>query len=433
MTDRAPTFFSSPSLRSTGLALVAGLVLAAGCMAGNDPGTDVAGSGLTQNSLTADISFSSDWGSGYCANVNISNSGAPTTSWTVVINLNQSTLANAWGANTTSSGGQLTATSLSYNGALATNGTASFGFCGNGTGSNDHPTVASVSATRSSSSSGAGGSTTTGAGGTKATGGSTGTGGSSTGAGGTKATGGNTGTGGSSATGGSTGSTGSAATGSGSTCAAFGNIWMNGNTYYAQNNVWGSSLGQCISINGTVLSVTSANFNNSTSGSPASYPSFVYGCAYGNCTSGSGLPKQVSAIGSAPSAFSVTSAGGAWDLAYDIWLDPTARTNGQNTGEEIMIWLDSSGAQPAGSQVATTSIGGQTWEVWFTRMSQWNYVAYRAHGLRSVNIDLKGFINDSVQRGYAQNSWYLTSIQAGFEIWQGGTGLKINSFSAKVN
>lgn len=66
-------------------------------------------------------------------------------------------------------------------------------------------------------------------------------------------------------------------------------------------------------------------------------------------------------------------------------------------------------------------------------MSQWNYVAYRAHGLRSVNLDVKHFINDSIQRGYAQSGWYLTSIQAGFEIWQGGTGLKVNSFAAKVN
>jgi hypothetical protein len=416
MTDRISPV-SSRSLPRLTAGCVA-LALAAGCMTGADPGTDVAASGLTQNSLTADLSFSSDWGGGYCANVTITNGGAPTTSWTVVINMNQSVLANAWGAGATAARGQLTASSLSYNGALATNGSASFGFCGNATGSSYRPAVASVSATRATTSGGSGGITATGG---------------TTGSGGARATGGTTGTGGSAATGGTVGSSGSPATGSGSTCAQYGNIWMNGNLYYAQNDVWGSSLSQCISVSGTALSVTSANFNNGTSGSPASYPSFVFGCAYGNCTSNSGLPKAIGAISSAPSSFSVTSAGGAWDLAYDIWLDPTARTNGQNTGEEIMIWLDSAGAQPAGSQVGTASIDGQTWEVWFTRMSQWNYVAYRAHGLRSVNIDVKHFINDSIQRGYAQSSWYLTAIEAGFEIWQGGTGLKINSFSAKVN
>lgn len=29
----------------------------------------------------------------------------------------------------------------------------------------------------------------------------------------------------------------------------------------------------------------------------------------------------------------------------------------------------------------------------------------------------------------AQRSWFATSVQAGFEIWNGGTGLKINQFA----
>jgi len=413
------------------------VALGAGCSAESST-DDAIVSGLTSGATSSVIAMQSDWTTGYCANVTVSNSGtSPTTTWTVVINLNQSTLANLWGANETTSGSSMTTTPLSYNAVIAPGSSVTFGFCGNATGTNYRPTIASVSAAGNGSSSGGTGGTT-GTGGTSATGGATGTGGAkatggTTGAGGVSGTGGTTGTGGSNATGGTSGSPGPAASGSGSTCAQFGNIWMNGNLYYAQNNVWGSTLTQCISINNTVLTVTSANFNNSTSGSPASYPSFVYGCAYGNCTASSGLPKVVSAISSAPSSFSVSSAAGAWDLAYDIWLDPTARTNGQDTGEEIMIWLDSSGAQPAGSQVGSVSIDGQTWEVWFSRMSQWNYVAYRAHGLRSVNIDIKHFINDSVQRGYAQSTWYLTSVQAGFEIWQGGTGLAVNAFAAKVN
>jgi cellulase/cellobiase CelA1 len=36
-------------------------------------------------------------------------------------------------------------------------------------------------------------------------------------------------------------------------------------------------------------------------------------------------------------------------------------------------------------------------------------------------------------RGYAQRSWYLTSVQAGFEPWIGGTGLAVNSFSYTTN
>jgi hypothetical protein len=30
-------------------------------------------------------------------------------------------------------------------------------------------------------------------------------------------------------------------------------------------------------------------------------------------------------------------------------------------------------------------------------------------------------------------AWFLTSVQAGFELWQGGTGAKATSFAAAVN
>jgi cellulase/cellobiase CelA1 len=33
----------------------------------------------------------------------------------------------------------------------------------------------------------------------------------------------------------------------------------------------------------------------------------------------------------------------------------------------------------------------------------------------------------------AQSSWYLTSVQAGFEPWQNGAGLAVTSFSSSVN
>ena len=40
------------------------------------------------------------------------------------------------------------------------------------------------------------------------------------------------------------------------------------------------------------------------------------------------------------------------------------------------------------------------------------------------------FIDDVRNRGAITNSWYLTSIQAGFEPWQGGAGLAVTNFSA---
>jgi cellulase/cellobiase CelA1 len=46
-----------------------------------------------------------------------------------------------------------------------------------------------------------------------------------------------------------------------------------------------------------------------------------------------------------------------------------------------------------------------------------------------MSFPVSTFFNDAVSRGYAQRAWYLTSIQAGFEPWQGGVGLAVNNFS----
>ncbi|WP_432127217.1 GH12 family glycosyl hydrolase domain-containing protein [Streptomyces sp. bgisy082] len=74
--------------------------------------------------------------------------------------------------------------------------------------------------------------------------------------------------------------------------------------------------------------------------SPAGYPSIYAGCHYGNCTTGSGLPRRVSESGAARSSVAMTRPGsGEWNASYDIWFDPTPRTDGQNTGAELMIWL----------------------------------------------------------------------------------------------
>jgi hypothetical protein len=184
------------------LGIPALLALAAGCLGDGTPSDQVIGS-LTSGASSAVVTLASDWTAGYCANVTISNAGATAaTSWQVVINLNQSTLANLWSASDVLAGTQMTVTPLSYNATIAPGASVGFGFCGNATGSNYRPTIVSVSAT------GNGGGTGIGTGGTPATGGSTGTagklgtGGSAgkLGSGGTTGSGGTPGTGGGSAT-----------------------------------------------------------------------------------------------------------------------------------------------------------------------------------------------------------------------------------------
>jgi hypothetical protein len=216
-------------------------------------------------------------------------------------------------------------------------------------------------------------------------------------------------------------------------CDKFGSTRIQGGRYVVMNNVWGADTQQCINVTDNGFSVTTAAHNKPTNGAPAAYPAAYFGCHYANCSSGSGLPLQASngQFNSISTSVSMSYPGsGVWDAAYDIWFDPTPRTDGQNTGAEIMVWLNHMGSiQPVGSRVGSASIAGGTWDVWFGNIG-WNVISYvRTAGTGSMNFAVNDFYSDAINRGYAQRSWYLTSIQAGFEPWVGGTGLAVNSFS----
>ncbi|OPE44969.1 hypothetical protein BV508_30755 [Mycobacterium intermedium] len=73
------------------------------------------------------------------------------------------------------------------------------------------------------------------------------------------------------------------------------------------------------------------------------------------------------------------------------------------------MWMGSNGQNTVTSYVATEPI-----EVW--------------------TFDVMDFVDhtDSIASLPVNQSWYLTSIQAGFEPWQGGVGLAVESFDAKV-
>ncbi|GLY21769.1 cellulose binding domain-containing protein [Micromonospora sp. NBRC 101691] len=207
------------------------------------------------------------------------------------------------------------------------------------------------------------------------------------------------------------------------------------NRYVVQNNRWGTSAQQCINVTGTGFSITRQDGSNPTNGAPTAYPSVFYGCHYTNCSPGTTLPMQVSQISSATSSIDYTYVSGAtYNASYDIWLDPTPKRDGVNQ-MEIMIWLNRQGPiQPIGSRVGTTTLAGRTWEVWQGSNGANNVISYVApSAISSLSFSVLDFVADVRNRGAITNSWYLTSIQAGFEPWSGGVGLAVNSFSAAVN
>ncbi len=226
-------------------------------------------------------------------------------------------------------------------------------------------------------------------------------------------------------------------------CSQFGSTTIQGGRYVVQNNEWNSSATQCINVTTTGFSVTQADGSTATNGAPKSYPSIYYGCHYGNCSTNGNVLSPSGMQASNPNFAGISTgvsmsypSSGTYDASYDIWFNkeqPTT-TTGQNDGAELMIWLNHTGSiQPVGSQVATVNLAGATWNVWEGN-SGWNVISYvRQTPTTSMSFNVSTFYNDVVSRGYGASSWYLTSIQAGFEPWVGGVGLAVNSFSVSAN
>jgi peptidoglycan/xylan/chitin deacetylase (PgdA/CDA1 family) len=149
------------------------------CSADNQ--SDSAGAGVVQSAdtvstkgVTASLALSSDWGSGYCTNITLTNGNTTAiTSWSLTVNLNNTTVASVWSANYSVSSGKLTLTPQAFNKSIAARASVSVGFCGNGSGT--RPTIASL-AVEGGASAGTGGASSTG--GARATGGAVTTGGS---------------------------------------------------------------------------------------------------------------------------------------------------------------------------------------------------------------------------------------------------------------
>ncbi|MFI7432292.1 cellulase family glycosylhydrolase [Micromonospora haikouensis] len=104
-------------------------------------GTMVAGNAQAAAGCRVAYAVPSQWQGGFTADVKVTNLGDAVDGWTLGWTFpSGQRVTQAWNATVTSSGDQVTAKSMSYNAAIATNGSVSFGFNGSWSGSNTAPT-----------------------------------------------------------------------------------------------------------------------------------------------------------------------------------------------------------------------------------------------------------------------------------------------------
>jgi hypothetical protein len=364
---------------------------------------------------------SAQWPGGFTGNISIRNVGDALTSWTLRWTFAAGqTVTQGWNGNYSQSGTQVTVTNASWNGSVPTNGSVATGFNGSwNNATNPVPTSFLVNGTICTGSVTNPPTTTTAPTTTRPP---------------TTTTGPPT----------TTTTTRPPTTTTpppGQVCTAFGTITMG--KYWINNNLWGQSSGsgtQCVwgnSTSGDVISWGTTWNWSGQSNQVKSYSSSVLGWHWGWNIQNTGLPTQLSANRNVNTTWQYTvNASGTFNVAYDAWFHtiPNPTYENQPT-DELMIWTyRAGGAGPAGTLQGRVTIAGTQWDLYRGVVGSWNVFSYvRVQNATGVSFNIRDFTNDLVARGWMANSKYLTSVQAGTEVFIGSGTLNTTSYSTTVS
>jgi hypothetical protein len=224
-------------------------------------------------------------------------------------------------------------------------------------------------------------------------------------------------------------------------CAPFGSITVG--RYWLNNNLWGQNSGsgtQCITSNsssGTQIGWSTNWSWTGQSNSVKSYDSSVLGWHWGVKVPNTGLPTQLSANRNVNTSwqYAVTQNGAnTLNVSYDLWLHTISNpTFANNPTDEVMVWtFRAGGAGPVGTRQATVSIGGTNWDLYRGNIG-WNVFSFvRTTNTTSVSLNLRDFLNNLVSRGWMANSKFLTSVEAGTEVFIGSGRLDTSRYSTTI-
>ncbi len=126
---------------------------------------------------------------------------------------------------------------------------------------------------------------------------------------------------------------------------------------------------------------------------------------------------------------------GTYNLSYDLWFNRTDAHPGQDDGAEIMIWLAYPGLdQPRTHPTRFVTLDGVRWGVFDAMVSHngtaWRYVAYYSVRPRSsAGLWLNPFLRDANGHHLLSREWWLTAVDAGFELVRGGAGNAISRYT----
>lgn len=169
------------------------------------------------------------------------------------------------------------------------------------------------------------------------------------------------------------------------------------------------------------------------------YPNISSGWESGRytCTGHSGAcyryPVQVKADGTPETSMAAWLAPGRYDLSWDIWTNKTDAHPAQDDGTEVMIWLAHPGVREGIDRVV--DIDGVAWDVttWMCHRNgaSWRLLIYYAAHPRSsaYGLHLNDFFREAEAHQEMSSLYWLTGVDAGFELVSGGLDDNIHSYS----
>jgi type IV secretory pathway VirB2 component (pilin) len=224
-------------------------------------------------------------------------------------------------------------------------------------------------------------------------------------------------------------------------CDAFGTIEQG--KYFLNNNLWGQDAGtgwQCVhdsppAQEGTIAWGTNWEWSGEEN-SVKSFVSSVLGWHWSEIDADTGLPVQLSSGTPVNTVwdYDVSENPGTMNVAYDLWLHTIDNPgSSDDPTDEIMIWpYRSGGAGPIGETVATVDIAGATWELHQGNIGWEVYSFVRVDPTESVEFNLMDFLTYLTQERGLDANKYLTSVQAGTEVFHGAGSLETSRYATDV-
>lgn len=207
----------------------------------------------------------------------------------------------------------------------------------------------------------------------------------------------------------------------------------NGMHYVVRNkpSVNNNDHGMCLSNTARHASfLITRSPGTATSWTVRAYPYIATGCFEGACAAGGEGPMpQAGSLGKYTVSWATKQPprSGVWNASLDLWFGPR-----RGVGEfEVMIWLKYSKPSWWVRRYPAVWIDGAKWYVVpHSTAPGRHYISFRrATPVTSAKLLLAPFAAAAIHRGALKGWARLWCSQAGFEIWSGGKGLAITSFT----